>query len=169
MKKNLPKEVENIVNSISFKFFERYKSKVTLEDLQQEAKEAAIMAMRTFDETKNVTLESYLKTCVKNKLINYVNRKSHIRKKVKSLEDQEVENLSQDFWEELHDIILARNIISFVNSSKDILTDEEINIFNLRINGFSYKEIASKIGRNEKFVDNTLQKIKRIVLYRFKL
>ena len=36
-------------------------------------------------------------------------------------------------------------------------------ILNYRLMGYSYKEIADKIGTNVKFVDNSLQRIKKII------
>ena len=41
-----------------------------------------------------------------------------------------------------------------------VLTDFEIQVFELKINGFDYKEIAEILDKDIKAVDNALQRIK---------
>ncbi len=49
----------------------------------------------------------------------------------------------------------------FMNECKNILTEEEYEIFNLYLQHIPYKEIAKLVGKKFKYVDNTLQKIKK--------
>ncbi|WP_456399389.1 sigma-70 family RNA polymerase sigma factor [Mesoaciditoga sp.] len=49
----------------------------------------------------------------------------------------------------------------FLNECKNILTEEEYEIFNLYLQHIPYKEIAKLVGKKFKYVDNTLQKIKK--------
>jgi len=43
------------------------------------------------------------------------------------------------------------------------LKEDEIQIFELWLDGYSYKEIEEKVGVNFKRVDNTIQKVKKLV------
>ena len=43
---------------------------------------------------------------------------------------------------------------------KDKLTDLEESVFTLMINGFKYKEIAEILDKDEKSIDNTIQRLK---------
>ena len=47
------------------------------------------------------------------------------------------------------------------------LTEEERNILNMHNDGKSYSEIAQAIGKNTKYVDNALQKIRRTIKAQF--
>ena len=43
------------------------------------------------------------------------------------------------------------------------LNDEEKEIFSMWLNGYSYKDIGENVGVSSKKVDNTVQKVKRIL------
>ena len=47
-----------------------------------------------------------------------------------------------------------------LNKASHILTDFEIQVFELKINGFNYKEISEVLDRDVKAIDNALQRIK---------
>ena len=47
------------------------------------------------------------------------------------------------------------------------LTNDERNILNMYYDGRSYAEIAEAIGKNAKYVDNKLQKIRRKIKSQF--
>ncbi len=49
----------------------------------------------------------------------------------------------------------------FMKECKSILTDEEMKVFEMYIQHISYKEISACIGKSTKYVDNSLQKIKK--------
>lgn len=48
----------------------------------------------------------------------------------------------------------------FIEQVKEILTDYEEQVFDLKINNFNYKEIAEILDRSPKAVDNAIQRIK---------
>ncbi|WP_036221795.1 sigma-70 family RNA polymerase sigma factor [Mesoaciditoga lauensis] len=49
----------------------------------------------------------------------------------------------------------------FMNECKNILAEEEYYIFEMYLQKIPYKEIAKSVGKKVKYVDNTLQKIKK--------
>ncbi len=49
----------------------------------------------------------------------------------------------------------------FMNECKKVLTGEEYYIFEMYLQKIPYKEIAESVGKKVKYVDNTLQKIKK--------
>lgn len=49
----------------------------------------------------------------------------------------------------------------FMKECRNILTDEEMKIFEMHIQHVPYKEISRCIGKNSKYVDNSLQRIKK--------
>ncbi len=49
----------------------------------------------------------------------------------------------------------------FLKECKKTLSKEEYHVFEMYLQNFSYKEIANSIGKKVKYIDNTLQRIKR--------
>ena len=49
------------------------------------------------------------------------------------------------------------------NKVKEVLTESEYNVFELRMQGFTYKEIASLLNLTPKAVDGTISRIKNKV------
>ena len=47
-----------------------------------------------------------------------------------------------------------------INRVKELLTDFEAQVFELKINGFNYKEIGEILDRDSKSIDNALQRIR---------
>jgi RNA polymerase sporulation-specific sigma factor len=111
------------------------------------------------------SIESEVKT-----FITYQNRKKN-----KMLSDStSMDSVFDDVDDEQIDYFVAdtatntnvvRNtILSIVHEEiLESLNEDEIKIFELWLDGYSYKEIEAQVGVNFKKVDNTVQKIKRIV------
>ena len=59
-----------------------------------------------------------------------------------------------------HKPIVAENEDELINKAKELLTDLETQVFELKINGFSYKEIAEILDKDQKAIDNALQRIR---------
>ena len=47
-----------------------------------------------------------------------------------------------------------------MDNAKSILTDMEYQVFELKLNGFNYKEISEILEIDNKKIDNTLQRIR---------
>ncbi|ODN30848.1 sigma-70 family RNA polymerase sigma factor [Fervidobacterium thailandense] len=111
------------------------------------------------------SIESEIKT-----FITYQNRKKN-----KMLSDStSIDSIFTDDEDEQIDYFLPdvstdknvvkRAILSIVYEEViESLKDDEIEIFQLWLDGFSYREIQDKVGVNFKKVDNTVQKVKKIV------
>jgi len=111
------------------------------------------------------SIESEVKT-----FITYQNRKKN-----KMLSDStSMDSIFDDVDDEQIDYFVAdtstttnvvRNtILSIVHEEiLESLKEDEIKIFELWLDGYSYKEIEEQVGVNFKKVDNTIQKVKRII------
>ncbi|WP_448379502.1 sigma-70 family RNA polymerase sigma factor [Fervidobacterium sp.] len=111
------------------------------------------------------SIESEVKT-----FITYQNRKKN-----KMLSDStSMDSIYDDVDDEQIDYFVAdtstttnvvRNtILSIVHEEiLESLKEDEIKIFELWLDGYSYKEIEEQVGVNFKKVDNTIQKVKRII------
>ena len=123
----------------------KYKSSgIEQEDLYQEGYLAVLKALPTFEEGKGAKIETYLSTCINNRLIDVI-------RKNKTIELVEPAAINQPDY-------LLNEIVSMV---KKEFSNNEYKMWVLSNAGFSYAEIAQKLGVDSKTVDNKLFKIKK--------
>lgn len=141
------------------------------EDLQQEGLLAIINAVRTFDIEKSNNFGAYVTMCVRSKIIDTIRSASRDKHKAlntaKSIsgdnEIYKIENLLESA-EPAHDPISAyvemETRENFYTSIKNLLNGKQLTLLQLYFDGYSYGEIAEKLGISVKKVDNTLNSIK---------
>ena len=140
-------------------------------DLIQEANVGFTDALNSYDEKKDASLKTFISLCIERKLINA------IRKIQTNKSQMEKANLSLDYDYDkqglpLIDVLGDENadpLIKFSeieqeeNLRKNIqeqLSENEKQVFNLLLKGLNYKEIATLLDKNEKQIDNTIQRIR---------
>lgn len=157
-------EIEKIVKSVVFATIKSNPEyKTIISDLIQEGMLKAIEAIDKFDPSKGASFKTFIRKCVKNEIINYLKNLSK-HKSYESTEDLNIiDNKSSNYDLE----ILEQQIRNFIETSRDLFSEEDIEILNLRMMGYKYEEIAIKIGKTKKYVDNAIQRIKRIISKKF--
>ena len=129
------------------------------EDLAQEALMGLLAAVRTYRPDGGAAFTTYATTCIRNRLLTAVRRNGTRMDHEQSLEDSPEVAVVQDDpaqllmdKEELDDLLAQMRIH---------LTDREYPVLMLWMRGFSYTEIAARLGITVKAVDNTIQRIRR--------
>jgi len=107
-----------------------------------------ITAIKTATRQKHVPLNSYVS----------LNKPIYDEESDRTLMDVIVEGRAQN-PEEL--IIGRENLISIRDSVDQVLSSLEQDVLNAYLDGKSYQEIADKLGRHVKSIDNALQRVKR--------
>jgi len=107
-----------------------------------------ITAIKTATRQKHVPLNSYVS----------LNKPIYDEESDRTLMDVIVEGRAQN-PEEL--IIGRENIVSIRDRVDQVLSDLEQDVLNAYLDGKSYQEIADKLGRHVKSIDNALQRVKR--------
>lgn len=139
-----------------------------LNDLIQEGLLGLNDAINSFRNEKEANFGTYAKICVQRKMTNLI--KSTMSYKNKILNDYiPIDNDD----EEPIDYILADNSSNPINMVEDYdfqtrilskmddkLSDIEKEVFELKLNGFTYKEIANLLEKDTKVIDNCIQRIK---------
>lgn len=107
-----------------------------------------ITAIKTATRQKHVPLNSYIS----------LNKPIYDEESDRTLMDIIVEGRAQN-PEEL--IIGRENLVSFRDQVDKVLSSLEQDVLNAYLDGKSYQEIADKLGRHVKSIDNALQRVKR--------
>ncbi|WP_161848962.1 sigma-70 family RNA polymerase sigma factor [Athalassotoga saccharophila] len=136
------------------------------DDLIQNGLVGLIKAIYYYKEDKS-TFSTFAWKSVDSEMksfLTYLNRRKHRiltdSLKVDLLLEEESEDKSSDIGYEptLIDEYLYEDLMSEISS---VLDENEFELFKMYMQDESYKEMASRIGKNTKYVDNTIQKIKR--------
>lgn len=134
------------------------------DDIIQEGMIGLIAAFNSYDESKGAALKTYAARCIENSIQSAL-RKFNRKKDVP--QDNFVpyeEKYLGDYQGVLsaEDAFLANDSVQHLNS----LIYEKLSVFEnevikLYIVGESYSEIASKLGKTPKAIDNALQRIRK--------
>lgn len=137
------------------------------DDLLQEGMLGLLRAVRTYDPGRDASFRSYAATCVRRQMYDAIltaqrkkNSPLNSSVSIHSLEENHVESrmgsadsaenvvLAQDSAEQLKEKILSA------------LSPMEREVLTLYLSGLNYTEIADKMHRPQKSVDNALQRIR---------
>lgn len=132
-------------------------------------------AVTHYREDKNTAFTSFATLCITREMKNYIriNEQKNPYRLLLSLDDymRDVEELKygdmvlRDDSNNPHNIMRANSLIEEIDR---VLGDSlERKIFHLRIEGFTYVEIAKELGIKKKDVDNSLQRIRKKIAYLF--
>lgn len=137
------------------------------EDLLQEGMIGLLSAMQEYDSTQGTSFRTYAEICIKRRIMDAA--RSASRKKHTPLND----SVSLDallFGEDQINFAVERSAEEFVlekEQEKDYITKcsrflsaFESQILSHYLDGESYAEIAEKLGRSTKSVDNAVQRIR---------
>jgi RNA polymerase sporulation-specific sigma factor len=126
------------------------KDSLALEDLVQEATIALYKAACRYDlEQSKVTFGLYAKICIRNHLVSTLRRQIRFAKKTKPKEPLPGTEGNAVKWE------------SVAEQLSGLLTRYEEQVLALRLQNYSYKEIAERLSADPKSVDNALYRIRR--------
>ena len=162
------KKYEPLINKIATKMLVYCKNNgLEKSDLIQEGMIGLNHAIERYQEKEDVLFYTYAKKYIERKTISVVISSNRNKNKIlnESISYDDDENLLLKFIksqtpspeEEVLNFELEENLIIKIKSN---LTDLEEQVFSLLISGFKYKEIAEILDKDEKSIDNAIQRIK---------
>ena len=132
-------------------------------DFTQEGLLGLLSACKTFKEENGASFKNYAALCIKRRLISLKRKQSSgasvPKSSMISIEDVEIPDRDNPDPEEL--IVSRERLDEMLIQLKNSLSDMEIKVICLYLQGLTYYEIAKKAGLSKKSVDNALQRIKR--------
>ena len=146
----------------SYSFVLKFKNKgFDKDDIVQQCRIILCKALDMYNPNNDVLFYSYLLVCLRRGIFTYAKRNS-IKNDINYMDIDKYDELGffiskYDAYENYLDYELQSTIIEFKNNL-DFL---DTSVFELRYNGFSYKDIASLLEIDVKKVDNTLLKIRK--------
>ena len=142
------------------------------EDLIQEGMFGLISAIRRFDPADGVLFRSFAEHCIRMRLYSAIKSASRL-KHLPLNNGVSLEQLSEDSPMQLsaipaalrndpEELVLARERTEELYSElAQCLSGLEKQVLGLYLEGISYREIASRLGKEEKSIDNAVQRIRR--------
>ena len=129
------------------------------------------VAINTYNEHKDTLFFTYARKCIETRIATLL--KSATRQKYRILNDSiSVEALEEEFNIDLDKLIGDdkknpetimvdnENLNELIGDIEEELTNFELQVFELKKNGFNYREIAEALGIDAKKIDNAIQRIK---------
>lgn len=132
-----------------------------VEDLTQEGMLALYKAIDSFDPLNGAKFSSFADSCVSNRIKTVAaGFAKHKESRCVSPDEGEDDIAASDASPE--NICLEReNSRSIKKEIASLLAPQEIKVFELYLDGLSYKEISSKLDISEKSVDNAVFRIRK--------
>ncbi|MCL2227886.1 MAG: sigma-70 family RNA polymerase sigma factor [Oscillospiraceae bacterium] len=139
------------------------------EDLIQEGMLGLLSAVRTFDPARGVKFSTYAEFCVRRRIYSAIRLASGYKhtplNSYISLESQQLdENNAHNahFLRDPEDFVIARESVGEVEKLLyGALSRFESDVLELFLDGMSYKDMALRLGKSIKSVDNAVQRIRK--------
>lgn len=133
-----------------------------IDDIMQQCRITLYNALERYDSNKDVLFYTYLLVCIKRSIWSMCRTSLKQPDCCYYMEMENYDNISQFVSDvnvsyDYDDYEFENEVINFKNS----LTDIESFVFELRYNGFGYKDIACLLDINTKKVDNSLLRIRK--------
>lgn len=134
------------------------------EDLAQEGMLGLLSAVYSYNPDAGASFRTYASVCISNRISSAV--KSSLSKKHTPLNSyisfNDGSDLPDNIFQSPEEVVISKEAVLRLESLlEERLSYFEREVIGLFLGGYSYKEIAKRIGSDAKSVDNALQRIRR--------
>lgn len=147
------------------------------EDVIQEGLIGLYKAICDYDETKRSSFKTFAELCITRQIISSIKAATRLKHTplngyvsiYKPVQEDESEQTLVDVIECINteqpqeSLLIKENMDQLKMKLTKVLTKLEWNVLDFYSKGYRYEEIADKINRSQKSIDNALQRIKRKV------
>ena len=136
---------------------------IDINDIIQEGYMAVDEAIRNFNQHEDASFYTFVSICIERKISSFIrkttNKKSMVLNDAITLDDNLGKTISDSMNVE-KTIINKDDGMEKINLLKASLTTLEDNVFEMRINGYSFEEIAKILNKDLKAIYNAFNRIK---------
>ena len=154
------------------------------EDVVQEGMIGLLKAVRSYDAEKNATFGTYAERCVTKQIISAIRSADRIKHKplntsvslnrpvaqdtaqgaADATEITLGDTLRTDPADSPDEMLIIKDVAYYIlNNGDNIFSDLEMQVLNEYIKGFTSGQIAERLGKSSKSVDNALQRTRKKV------
>ena len=147
----IPKETFSVAEKLGYE----------KEDIYQESVLAFLYALHSYDEKKGAGFRTFASVCIRNH-ISSILRSGQRQKNFAMIDYVPIEEIDLASKNEPEADWIEKE--TFSNMKKrifEILSEFELEVLRLYLNGFSYKIIGEKLGKTEKSVGNALSRVRK--------
>ena len=130
-------------------------------DLLQEGRLAVCKAVASFNSKQDATFYTFAYTCIKNAMFDFLRaqnaKKNTMITQAISLEDIDESEIEDPSLNIENTIDIKEELSRVCN----ILNETQQKIAIMLMEGYSYQEIANKLDKNKKYIDNQIQQIRK--------
>ena len=146
-----------------------YALNIDLDEVRQEANLAFSYAIYNYDEKRAATLSTFINLCVERRIRSVIKKYETIKNRIYSesisfdntLGDVSLNEIIGDETYEPLKTLVNIDTLDYINKEgKTLLSKGEFDVFNLLQEGLNYIEIADKLNKTPKQIDNTIQRIR---------
>ena len=166
------KKYAPVVGKIALNFYNNYKNYgYEYEDFYQEAMLAFDMAITKYDDSKETLFYTFLIICVKRTLLSYTRNISNTKRNIDNnllveLDDYKLLDEKSDI-DNIYNCMELENVIkSFIYNPSLLIIDT--SILELRINGFSWKEISILLDLPNSSIYTKFSRIKKKIIIKLR-
>ena len=161
------------------------------EDVVQEGMIGLLKAVRSYDTEKNASFGTYAERCVTNQIISAIRSADRIKHKPlntsvslsrpvaqegapqSAADGAEItlgDTLRTDPADGPDEMLIIKDVAYYIlNNGDNIFSDLEMKVLNEYLKGFTSGQIAERLGKSSKSVDNALQRTrKKVISYLWK-
>ncbi len=149
-----------VVEAIANKYIN---SPLEKDDLIQEGMIGLLAAIKSYSSDKGAKFITYASRCINNSVQTAISKFSRI----KDIPQASIIELDEDIYNgqiglSAEDEFLAKESVTLlIDTLYEELSKFENEVLRLHIVGCSYNEIANKLGKNPKAIDNAMQRIRK--------
>jgi len=148
------------------------------EDVVQEGMIGLFKAIRGYNEDRDASFRTFAELCINNQLVSAIKKANRLKHQPlnesisfsKTIEGEDVETtlgetLQGSSEHEPEELVLLQEIVRVLKDSDgDLFSSLEWQVWNETLKGKTYQEIAQRLGRSPKSIDNALQRIKKKII-----
>lgn len=150
-------------------------------DVMQEGMIGLMRAVRRFDGTRETSFATFAERCITNQIISAIRSADRIKHKPLNTSDSLSrpiqgepseggdtgvvtlgDTISANLADTPEEMLIMKDVTYYIlHNGDNIFSDMEMQVLGETLKGYSYDQVASRLGKSRKAVDNALQRIKR--------